>query len=55
MLCCRGGYMRTIEVQDLGWDAALVTIADERVLLIDAALSWDKRMDVMSEALVVSG
>lgn len=47
--------MRTIEVQGLGWDAALVTIAGERVLLIDLDLSWDKRMDVMNEAMVASG
>lgn len=47
--------MRTIDVQDLGWDAALVTIAGERVLLIDAALSWGERMCVMNEAMVASG
>lgn len=47
--------LRTIEVQGLGWDAALVKIAGESVLLIDAALSWDKRMDVMTEAMVASG
>lgn len=48
--------MRTIEVPSLGWDAALVRIDGQPVLLIDHDLSWDKRMDVMTEAMVaVSG
>ena len=47
--------MRTLDVAGLGWDAALVTIQGEQLLLIDAQLPWDKRMDVMTEAMVDAG
>lgn len=43
--------MRTIFVDDLGWDAALVTIAGQRVLLMDNDLSWDQRMNFMFDAM----
>jgi hypothetical protein len=47
--------MRVIEVTGLGWDAALVSIEGECLLLIDSQLGWDKRMDVMNEAMAASG
>jgi hypothetical protein len=47
--------MRTIDVQGLGWDAALVTIEGECLLLIDSQLAWDRRMDVMTELMAASG
>lgn len=43
--------MRTIFVEELGWEAALVTIAGERVLLMDNRLNWDQRMDFMFDAM----
>lgn len=46
--------MRTIDVPDLGWNGALVSIEGETLLLMDAGLSWDQRMDVMGDAMVVS-
>lgn len=46
--------MRTIDVPELGWNGAIVSIDGEAVLLLDAGLSWDQRMDVMGDAMVVS-
>lgn len=43
--------MRTIEVAGLGWDGAIVDIEGQQILLLDASLSWDQRMDVMTEAM----
>lgn len=43
--------MRTIEVAGLGWDGAIVDIEGQQILLLDANLSWDQRMDVMTEAM----
>lgn len=51
-----GSEVRTIDVPGLGWDAAVVTIeGGEKLLLIDAALSWDERMDVMSDVMAAAG
>lgn len=47
--------MRVIDVPGLGWDGAIVDVEGERVLLLDASLSWDERMDVMSDVMAVSG
>ena len=43
--------MRVIDVQGLGWDAAIVNIEGETVLLIDPALDVDERIKVMNEVM----
>lgn len=43
--------MRTIDVAGLGWDGAIVDIEGQKILLLDARLTWDERMDIMTEAM----
>lgn len=43
--------MRTIDVNGLGWDAAIIDIEGEQVLLLDAALETDDRIAVLSRAM----
>lgn len=44
--------MRVLDVKGLGWGAAVVTIDDERILLVEQSLSIDERIEVLSCALL---
>lgn len=46
--------MRTIEVPGLGYEAVIVTVDGERLLLIDARTDWPARMGLMAEAMDAS-
>lgn len=46
-----GPPIRVIDVAELGWDAALVRIEGQRVLLLDSSLNLDDRMDVLTSVL----
>ena len=43
--------IRVLDVENLGWSAALVEIEGETVLLLDVTLTCDERMDLMLEAM----
>jgi hypothetical protein len=43
--------MRVLDVPELGWPAALVKIDGECLLLLDPALEWEDRIDVLSRAV----
>jgi len=43
--------IRVVEANRLGWEAALVRIGDETVLLVDDALDSDQLMGVMTRAM----
>ena len=43
--------MRTIDVEGLGWEAIVVEIENETLLLIDAGLSDVDRVAVLNRAL----
>lgn len=43
--------MRVIEVEGLGYEAAIVTIKREPILMIDAGLGHDERVGVMLGAM----
>jgi hypothetical protein len=43
--------MRVIDVEGLGWDAAVVTIDGERVRLIGPALDVDTHIEMLNEAM----
>jgi hypothetical protein len=43
--------VRPLDVQGLGWDAAVVDIEGETLLLIDADLCVDDRIKVLNRAL----
>lgn len=47
--------MRVIDVPGLGWEAAVVDIEGETLLLMDVALSVDERIGVMNEVMAASG
>ena len=43
--------MKILEVEGLGWPAALVEIENEPVLLINSTLDQDERVEVMLDAM----
>lgn len=43
--------MRVLEVEGLGYEAAIVRIAGETLLLMDVVLDCDERIDVMNRAM----
>ena len=43
--------MRVLDVPGLGYSSAIVTLADEKLLLLDADLSQDDRVDIMLGAM----
>lgn len=43
--------MRVLDVEKLGYPAAVVTIDGERMLLLDTALGCDERIDVLSRVM----
>lgn len=43
--------MRVLEVLGLGWDGVVVDIEGETVLLLDPALPWAERIDLMSSVM----
>lgn len=46
---CEG--IRVLEVENLGWGAALVEIEGESVLLLDVLLDCDQRIEIMNDAM----
>lgn len=43
--------MRVLDVDQLGWEAAIVTIEGETLLMLDSALSVDDRIEALTQAL----
>lgn len=46
---CEG--IRVLEVENLGWEAALCEIEGESVLFLDVGLSADQRIEIMTDAM----
>ena len=43
--------MRTLDVTGLGWDAVIVDVEGEAIVLIEADLDVDQRIDVLSRVM----
>lgn len=43
--------MRVFDIDDLGYESAIVTIGDAYLLLLDTKLTQDERVDVMLGAM----
>lgn len=43
--------MRVLDVPELGYTAAIITIGDEKVLMIDTSMSQEDRVDIMLGAM----
>lgn len=43
--------VRVIDVEDLGWDSALVEIEGESVLLLDVLLTDEQRREVLLDVM----
>lgn len=43
--------MRVIDVNGLGWGAVAIDIEGDEILLVEASLTADERLDALSHAL----
>lgn len=43
--------MRVVEVENLGYSSAIITLGRETLLLLDVELSQDDRVDIMLGAM----
>ena len=43
--------IRVVEVENLGWEAALCEIEGESVLFLDVMLTDDQRIEIMTDAM----
>ena len=43
--------MRVIDIENLGYSSAIITLGSETLLLLDVALNQDDRVDIMLGAM----